>query len=518
MNRRWVFAALILLTTAAAAAYRLPKLGLRPMHVDEAVHAEKFNILWSQGRYRYNPREYHGPTLYYFTFPSVWIGRVKDFVSSSEATYRIVPALFGVALIPLLLLVGNGIGRGAVACAAVLTTVSHAMVFYSRYYIQEMLLVFFTFALIGCAWRYVQTKRVGWAVMAGMSLGFMQATKETCMIALGAMVVALAAPVWMSGRPSGIRAYLKKPAVIYGLIAAVVVSVASMSTFATNPVGPLDSIRAYATYLGRAGGGGLHDHPWHYYLSTLLWTRYAPHAPWSEGLIVGLCALGLIAVLTRKGVESAHLPLARFLAVYTILMTIIYSAIPYKSPWSMLSFLHGMILLGGVGVVALLRWLRVVPLQAVAGVALAAATVQLAQQATRGNFTPYAYRRNPYVYSQTVPNLIDLAQRVKELAAIHPDGDDMVVKLVVPNHDYWPLPWYLRSLNNVGCWDAPPDDCDAPVIVTSPDAQPQLDANTQQTYQINDYGLRYQVHLLLYVEQSLWDQFIETRAACAKPG
>ena len=41
-----------------AAALRLPGLALRPMHADEAVHADKFGTLLEGGRYAYDPSEY----------------------------------------------------------------------------------------------------------------------------------------------------------------------------------------------------------------------------------------------------------------------------------------------------------------------------------------------------------------------------------------------------------------------------------------------------------------------------
>ncbi|HEX2974040.1 MAG TPA: hypothetical protein VHP11_17035, partial [Tepidisphaeraceae bacterium] len=44
-----------------------------------------------------------------------------------------------------------------------------------------------------------------------------------------------------------------------------------------------------------------------------------------------------------------------FLASYTVLLTAAYSAVPYKTPWCLLGFLHGMILLAAVGAVALIR-------------------------------------------------------------------------------------------------------------------------------------------------------------------
>ncbi|GAH58736.1 unnamed protein product, partial [marine sediment metagenome] len=74
-----------------------------------------------------------------------------------------------------------------------------------------------------------------------------------------------------------------------------------------------------------------------------------------EAVIVLLSVVGFIAAITKKGISFANADLLRFIAFYTLAMTAIYSAIPYKTPWCMLGFLHGMILLAGVGAVVLVK-------------------------------------------------------------------------------------------------------------------------------------------------------------------
>ena len=71
MNR-WSALA-VLLAIAGALALRVPKLDTRPLHNDEAVNAVKVSQLWQQGRYAYDPDEYHGPALHYATLPFLWL-------------------------------------------------------------------------------------------------------------------------------------------------------------------------------------------------------------------------------------------------------------------------------------------------------------------------------------------------------------------------------------------------------------------------------------------------------------
>src|SRR6185436_12482937 len=142
MNRWGALA--LLLAIAAALALRVPRLDTRPLHNDEAVNAIKVAELWQQGRYAYDPDEYHGPTLHYATLPVLWLSGARNSDELKDATLRVAPVVFGVALLLLLPLFSDGLGRHAVAWAALFIAVSPAMVFYSRYFIHEMLLVFFT--------------------------------------------------------------------------------------------------------------------------------------------------------------------------------------------------------------------------------------------------------------------------------------------------------------------------------------------------------------------------------------
>src|SRR6266436_8583667 len=92
---------------------------------------------------------------------------------------RVLKKLFGLGMILLLPLIADGLGRKGTIWAAVFTAISPAFVFYSRYYIHEMLLVFFAFLALAAGWRYWRTRRIGWVLLAGAGLGLMHAIQET---------------------------------------------------------------------------------------------------------------------------------------------------------------------------------------------------------------------------------------------------------------------------------------------------------------------------------------------------
>ena len=510
-----VFGAVILAVAVGALAFRLPRLALRPMHGDEANQAVKAETLLETGRYTYDPAEHHGPTLYYLTLPSMWLDLVRSAAETSEFTFRIVPVCFGVGLILLLLVVGDGLGRPAAVGAGILTAISPAMVFYSRYYIQETLLVFFTFGAIAAGWRYVRTRQVAWAFAAGACVGLMYATKETWVLAAAATAAGAALTVawarWRDAAYLNWRAYVRFGPVLAAAVGAALAAGVFYSSFFTHPAGLWNSILAYRSYLDRAGGAGMHDQPWYAYLHILTYYHPAAGFTWTEGLIVGLAVVGIVAALRQGGAGVGDPSLVRFLAFYTVTLTVLYAVIPYKTPWCLLSFLHGMILLGGVGAVALVRWARVVPAQVVIGVVLAGLAGHLGWQAYRASFVLYADTRNPYVYAHTSTDALNLVRRVVDLASVSPDGPNTVIKVITPEN-YWPLPWYLRRFTRVGYWHEVPDNPDAPIIITSADVQPALDARLRGTYDKRSlFGLRPQVYLTVYVEERLWQAFLDSR-------
>ncbi|MHC4329094.1 MAG: flippase activity-associated protein Agl23 [Planctomycetota bacterium] len=389
----------------------------------------------------------------------------------SEFTLRIVPVICGVCLILMLLLVARGLGTGAATYAAVLTAISPAMVFYSRYYIQEMLLVCFTFGAIASGYRYTQSKNLGWALSAGVFLGLMHATKETCIIALGSMCLALLLTILIRRRKDSFAnaARLVKPShLIVGLAAGAVVSALLHSSLLSNPVGILDSIRTYTTYLSRADGNGLHDHPWHYYLEMLVYFRFGGGPIWTEALIILLAVIGFIAAMTRKGLSAADPGLLRFIAFYTLIMTAVYSAIPYKTPWCALGFLHGMILLAGIGAVRLVRLAPNVLPRLIVLFLLFDASVHLTWQTCWSSYKYCADSRNPYVYAHPTPEIFTVVEKIEEYAGVHKDGRNMPIDVICPGGDYWPLPWYLRSFSRVRWSNQVDNDAkSAPLIIAS---------------------------------------------------
>src|SRR5439155_17764637 len=180
----WRLSLILLLVLGVGVVLRWPKLDQRPMHNDEAVNAIKFGRLWEHGGYKYDPNEHHGPSLIYATWALGRLTCAPDIEHFSDQRLRWVTVVFGLGLICLLPLIADGLGRSGTVWAAAFTAVSPAFVFYSRYFIHEILLVFFTFLALAAGWRYWRSRKLGWILLAGAGLGLMDATKETFIISL----------------------------------------------------------------------------------------------------------------------------------------------------------------------------------------------------------------------------------------------------------------------------------------------------------------------------------------------
>ena len=545
MSRTILLVALVA-ATVGAAWLRLADLDNRPMHTDEAVHAIKFGDLLENGRYRYNPYEYHGPGLNYLTLPITGLCGAEKLVDVTEVHLRLLPAIFGIGLVAAVWLLLRDLGPKATICAAALTAISPAMVFYSRYYIQEMLLVWFTFVAAAAMWRAARSpdgprrevRRGGWLALAGACLGMMHAAKETFVIAVFAATVA-AATVWIwnrrrrpapqrTGRP-----ILMAAAIV--LVVAVGVSALFHSSFFSNPRGVVDSVVTYKHMICRVpgqGAGGYHAYPWHEYLRRLLWWHEAGGVVWSEVAIVALALFGAAAAVLGKWLGPTCRTVARFLAVYTLVLTAFYAAIPYKTPWCMLGFLHGMILLAGIGTAAALRAAPCIYSKAMVAAVVVAAAGHLGYQAWRGSFPACEEATNPYVYAHTTGDARLLARQIRAIAAAGAEGMATPVQVIASDGDVWPLPWLLRDMPRAGYPLTVPSAAEAiaPIVVIQPHLEDALihriynvpPAGQQHAYvsiprppDDEDYYwipmLRPHVPLAAFVRLDLWQTYMDVK-------
>ena len=258
---------------------------------------------------------------------------------------------------------GGVLGPWGAALAALLAALSPAMVFYSRYYIHETPLVVASFGALLAAWSWLRRPSAAAALLGGACAGLMLATKETASLALGALALALtltAVSTPAPDAPAGERAAARLGASCTATTRGSRWPRPCWSRPRSSPRsgrargGVADAVRAYGYYFERSGTPW-HGHAWDYYLRLLAHFPATGTPFWTEGLILVLAAAGGVAAFTRAPEAGADPRGLRLLALYTLVLLAVYCAIPYKTPWCVLGFLHGMVLLAGPGAVYLVR-------------------------------------------------------------------------------------------------------------------------------------------------------------------
>ena len=474
---RLALAALVLLTLAGFVV-RVGVSPHRPMHTDEAVNALVLDGMLAGKPFRYDPQDKHGPTLSYATYPIVRALGVTRLDELKEWHVRLVPALFGAALllVPALFAAELG-GRLAVFGAALWLGFGAPFVYYGAYWIHETLFVFFTLLGLAAAIRWMRTGLDRWAILTGLCAGLLVATKETAVLTFAAAAGGFAL-VAITNRPAR-PARLGRALAIASAAAAIVV-VLAYSALGRHPADLTNLFTGAARFTARAGGEG-HEKPWFTYLAWL----GAPglrSLPWLGWTLAAAAFAGL--VLNRRR------PLHLFLAGFTACGLLLYSLIPYKTPWLALNFIAPAALLAGSGLAALAA--RSKP---AATVAAAAALALMLIETHRLCVRFPTDSGNPWAYVPTVPDAPRLQARVEAYAQNRP----LTVQVIGP--DIWPLPWYLRHLTQTRYAAELPAELDSPIIIADHAASEAVAARLGDDYAAFLHGLRPDVLVTVFLRR-----------------
>ena len=170
-----------LLIILFALLIRLFDLGERVFHHDESVHASFTLRLLKTGQYTYDPA-YHGPFLFHST------AVIFHFLGINDTTARLIPVFFGVATIPLLFLLKKELGKRGVLWSAFLLSFSPSMVYFSRFFRNDLIIVFCTLATVAGGIRYLEnlhsTKRYPYLILVASSLAIAVSSKENAYLVI----------------------------------------------------------------------------------------------------------------------------------------------------------------------------------------------------------------------------------------------------------------------------------------------------------------------------------------------
>ena len=150
--------------TAVATLLRFLYLTIKPLHHDEGVNGWFLTNLFRDGEYKYDPANYHGPTLYYIS-----LGFTKVF-GLETYTIRSSVAVWGVLIVVLTFFLRRYIGKVGSLTAALFLALSPGMVYISRYFIHEIFFVFLSLAIVVSVVFFIDKRRAGYLSIAWAAL------------------------------------------------------------------------------------------------------------------------------------------------------------------------------------------------------------------------------------------------------------------------------------------------------------------------------------------------------------
>ncbi|MDL2716147.1 MAG: TIGR03663 family protein [Acidobacteriota bacterium] len=435
---------------ALSALLHLVQLGSHALHHDESIHAWAALHLIQDGTYKYDP-VYHGPVQYFAVALAykTW-GLLTLSSGDSDFSARLAPALGGIALSMMALLLRRRFGPAAAFATGVLAAFSPNLLYYSRFCRDDIWSLLGTAGLFLWLDQYLARGRLRDLCFASLSASVAFASKENFYVLLALMVPSVAAAWAEPGR--GIDVWNRLRRIIDWLEAHTVPLVGALLLFfcvsevlytfflvhpeSGNPVFDAISYWWGQHKLERVGG------PKTFYLPRLLQYEFA----------IVLPALAFIATRWSRFTFAE-----RFLAGWALSSVAMYAYLGEKAGWlivhQVLPFLPlagaAWALLAGKGSRARLGGAVVVAASLLTAVTLSFVYPVL---------TPNSRKAESAIQVQTCPEMLGL---VDEILAYGKVGE--VPAAIVSGEAGWPMSWYVRKapVN----WQAPKGDLRPPIVV-----------------------------------------------------
>lgn len=505
---------LFLLAVILAAWIRFDNLGIKPLHHDEGVNAFFLTNLDNSGSYKYNPDNYHGPSIYYLAWPALKVFGDTDFA------LRFIPALFGVLTVILLWFLRKELGDIGTVITAYFLALSPGLVYFSRDFIHEILFGCATVGIVVGVIRYLDSKQFRWMILLSISTALLVTSKETAIINIGVLIIAFVcaliwSTVWSRKLPDILNNFPPLDHILSAIILFIFIFLTLYSSFFTNLRGPADFFISISKWSNRTHE---HGHPFPYYFGIL--------CKFELPLVIGSIVGGGITILRARTI----FPL--FAGAWALGLFLAYSLIPYKTPWIAINFMIPMAIMTGYAANSIwelvhqqrLSYRTNRGLLTLGVISLAIILSQFGRLCYSVNFynyddnlnqsgyffeygkkkkwTAYTDTQYGYVYAQTDRDIFRLLKDLKTEVDKFPTKDNTGIYIASP--DYWPLPWYLSKYNKAvfsGKLDIGADikpSTSQPIVIAGEGQQTDLIELRGEKNNGSPYTLRPGVQLFIY--------------------
>ena len=486
MDRRQLLLPVLIMLLGAV--LRLLFLDIKPPHFDEGINGWFCDQMAIKGYYSYDPTNYHGPLHFYVLY-----GFLQLFGRNLWAL-RVPVVIVSLLTIFWLFLFRPFFGRAVTLLAALGMAIAPAFVFYNRYSIHETWLVFF---MVLSYWGFLgvsksQNPGHWWGLVLGLT--GMILTKETYVIHVASFVIAFALLSILRRFKQGSeeRAEKRPNIPILHLFSAILVGLFLIIFFYSGNfrhwqglTGLVQSLSPWTKTGVDAAGHAKTDYDLFPILPQIpafkvnwYWLKLFSAYEWF--------ALGGL-IFSIRFWFGGNVGL-RLLSIYSAGVLAIYSLIPYKTPWCIISIEWPLLILGG----ALIVWIAEHSKKLIAVAVSLLLFAQSAWGMTRLNFFKFDDPKQMYVYVQTFRDYRKLIDPILEKASKDPDEYSKMSGLILLS-SYFPIPWLLGDFSDVGYYnrdDRWPKKKDADFVVVDGDLSGELEKSLTDRYIVVPFRLR----------------------------
>ncbi len=294
---------------------RFDQIGIKPFHHDETINYWFVLDMWKSGFYKYDPSNYHGPFLFYIF---QW---AEGIFPGGINTFRLVTVLFSVmTLIHLFKWFYQRFGLSRVWLLGLL--LSPGYLFFSRSAIHETPFVFFSALMMTSFIDFIYFKKQAGFRFFLIGLLGSALLKETFVFNLIGAAIILINKLFLASASEKefFKASLLK--FKFDLVLFFILFWLFFTGFGANAQGFFDFFKAFMPWFKTSVSGG-HEKPIYYFL--ILFFK-------NEPATIAMLALSIWG-LFKAGSEG----LVRWVSFWSLFIFTIYSLIPYKTPWCLIS-------------------------------------------------------------------------------------------------------------------------------------------------------------------------------------
>lgn len=476
-----------------------------------------FKHLIKNDAYKYDP-VYHGPFLYY-------VGDLVFNLAGEHSLFllRLPMAISSVLALFYLFLFRRYLGKYGFVITLALVAISPGLVYYSNLanyedYISTLNVLGVGLLLLGIY------KRKPWILfLSGVVLILLMTIKETALIAWFSLVVSALLTyilLYIKQRPSNIvrlfEDFLIKlfkgdynstilpyliPAILtfivgFGLFAAF------YSSFGGHLSGISDGLTSWM-YWKNTGASSGHVKPFDYYMELIFTYDFFL-------TFLFLSATLVILFTTRDRYKI-------FITFWAITLWLVYSFIPYKTPWLIINFLIPFAIVAGIGWDILFTMYNQKLYRALASFVIVVMLLNTSITAIEVKCFQYDDPDNQLTYVHTYREFEEEIKALYTLIEASPDGLETEVSVAAP--EYWPLPAYLFDFKKVGYFGGVKGrdlNIKAPIIVNDTRDNPELmefmlESDINDIVKLRDFHQRPGVNHTIFVKKSLLKSYIRDK-------